>query len=219
MPTANKKPVHRRGAASVWLVIGGRCWCVTLLVTLVTARPSDNEHRTHSSDIATQCGPRPPPSVLSRGVKITLSVFSRHPVNIYSTVKILPIPIYDLSSSFQSSLAPSWRLLDVVAMKISVDVETSHLVYPVYRDQDRKPGSWSIAVTLATSGQQPASRPASRQSRISVSLPRQESARLARVELSDPAAMSAIRKLSSTSQLIERMGKGRKVGAGVTRYT
>ena len=105
-------------------------------------------------------------------------------------------------------------------MKISVDVETSHLVYPVYRDQDRRqPGSWSIAVTLATSGQQPASRPASRQSRISVSLPRQESARLARVELSDPAAMSAIRKLSSTSQLIERMGKGRKVGAGVTRDT
>ena len=103
-------------------------------------------------------------------------------------------------------------------MKISVDVETSCLVYREREDR-RQPGSWSIAVTLATSGQQPASRPASRQSRISVSLPRQESARLARVELSDPAAMSAIRKLSSTSQLIERMGKGRKVGAGVPRDT
>ena len=94
-------------------------------------------------------------------------------------------------------------------MKISVDVETSCLVYRD-QDQDRRAGSWSIAVTLATSGQQPVSR----QSRISVSLPRHESARLARVELSDPAAMSAVRKLSSTSQLIERMGKGRKVGAG-----
>ena len=99
---------------------------------------------------------RPPPSVLSRGVKITLSVSSHRPVNIYSTVKILPIPISDRSIlQFQSSLAPRWRLLDVVAMKISVDVETSCLVYRD-QDQDRRPGSWSIAVTLATSGQQPA---------------------------------------------------------------
>ena len=85
-----------------------------------------------------------------------------------NTVRLLPSPSQYLQHSevlththlrsilqFQSSLAPRWRLLDVVAMKISVDVETSCLVYRD-QDQDRRPGSWSIAVTLATSGQQPA---------------------------------------------------------------
>ena len=101
-------------------------------------------------------------------------------------------------------------------MKISVDVETeAHSYEPPEVEQGKRIGlKWRIDVTLDRQrlveadlpliAEDPEAAPRASVSRARVS-------RVSRVDLSSAGAEHVIRKLSSTSELIERMGRGRKV--------
>ena len=100
-------------------------------------------------------------------------------------------------------------------MKISVDVETEAHSYEPREEQGKRVGlKWRIDVTLDRQrlveadlpliAEDPEAAPRASVSRARVS-------RVSRVDLSSAGAEHVIRKLSSTSELIERMGRGRKV--------
>ena len=108
-------------------------------------------------------------------------------------------------------------------MKISADVETeAHLYNPREADTKQHVGKgclkWRIDVSIAEAcpslsaiseeaTEAVTNLPASSVTRARVS----RVSRVSRVDLNSAAAETAIRKLSSTSELIERMGRGRKV--------
>ena len=105
-------------------------------------------------------------------------------------------------------------------MKISVDVETeAHLYEPREADTKQRAGKrglkWRIDVSMAEAApslsaiSEEATEAVTRLPASSVTRPRVS--RVSRVDLNSTAAETAIRKLSSTSELIERMGRGRKV--------
>ena len=105
-------------------------------------------------------------------------------------------------------------------MKISVDVETeAHLYDPREADSKQQVGKgglkWRIDVSMAeaapslTTISEEATEAVTRLPASSVT--RARVSRVSRVDLNSAAAETAIRKLSSTSELIERMGRGRKV--------
>ena len=105
-------------------------------------------------------------------------------------------------------------------MKISVDVETeAHLYDPREADTKQRAGKgglkWKIDVSMAEAA--PSLSAISEEATEAVtrlpasSVTRARVSRVSRVDLNTAAAETAIRKLSSTSELIERMGRGRKV--------
>lgn len=108
-------------------------------------------------------------------------------------------------------------------MKISVDVETeSHSFDHKETPQRGNKGGlkWRIDVSLGEAAPSPglaviseASESVTRAPASVVTRP----GRVSRVDLTSSGAQTAIRKLSSTSELIERMGRGRKVIAGRCR--
>ena len=105
-------------------------------------------------------------------------------------------------------------------MKISVDVETESHLFDQREAETAQRGNkgglkWRIDVSLAEAAPslslitEEASEAVTRVQAPVVTRPRVS--RVSRVDLSSSAAETAIRKLSSTSELIERMGRGRKV--------
>ena len=105
-------------------------------------------------------------------------------------------------------------------MKISADVETeAHLYNPRETDTKQHVGKgglkWRIDVSMAEAA--PSLSTISEEATEAVtrlpasSVTRARVSRVSRVDLNSAAAETAIRKLSSTSELIERMGRGRKV--------
>ena len=105
-------------------------------------------------------------------------------------------------------------------MKISADVETeAHLYNPREADTKQHVGKgclkWRIDVSMAEAC--PSLSAISEEATEAVtnlpasSVTRARVSRVSRVDLNSAAAETAIRKLSSTSELIERMGRGRKV--------
>ena len=102
-------------------------------------------------------------------------------------------------------------------MKISVDVETETHSYDRSESNKRHPGKgglkWSIDVSLEAA---PSLSSISEEAGNVVTMTRAPASRtrvsrVSRVDLTSAGAETAIRKLSSTSELIERMGRGRKV--------
>ena len=101
-------------------------------------------------------------------------------------------------------------------MKVSVDVETESHLFDHKEAETPQRGNkgglkWRIDVSLAEAAPSlaiisEASECVTRAPASVVTRPR-----VSRVDLSSSGAQTAIRKLSSTSELIERMGRGRKV--------
>lgn len=103
-------------------------------------------------------------------------------------------------------------------MKISVDVETESLKFDHKEAETPQRGSkgglkWRIDVSLAEAGPSPSLTIISEAPECVTRAPASvvTRPRVSRVDLSSSGAQTAIRKLSSTSELIERMGRGRKV--------
>ena len=104
-------------------------------------------------------------------------------------------------------------------MKVSVDVETESHLFDHKEAETPQRGNkgglkWRIDVSLAEAAPSlaiisEASECVTRAPASVVTRPRVS--RVSRVDLSSSGAQTAIRKLSSTSELIERMGRGRKV--------
>ena len=105
-------------------------------------------------------------------------------------------------------------------MKISVDVETESHLFDQREAETPQRGNkgglkWRIDVSLAEAA--PSLSLITEEATEAVTtvqapvVTRPRVSRVSRVDLSSSAAETAIRKLSSTSELIERMGRGRKV--------